>query len=282
MNSFSLEKRVRPVVKWAGGKTGPLSQLVGHFPKNFNRYFEPFLGGGAAFLALRPGVPAVINDFNAELMALYMTIRDCPQELMEQLDHLASHYSEKFYYDLRQSILTDPVSAAARTLFLNKTGFNGLYRLNSKGGFNVPFGKRPACPTLYHKSNLLAASLRLRNAEIRNEDFELVIGAAGPGDFVYCDPPYEPLSQSACFTAYTASGFSQADQLRLRCACQSAVDRGASVAVSNSSAAFILELFAHWRLKKIVAKRAINSQGHQRGEIREVLALLGGNGRTAR
>jgi len=270
---FDFDARARPVVKWVGGKSGPLKQLIEQFPSEFKTYWEPFVGGGAVFLALKVGTPAVINDTNSEIIDLYEVIRDTPELLTQALDVLASEYSEEKYYLLRSEVPIDKVAKAARTVFLNKTGFNGLYRLNSKGLFNVPFGKRTSCPELYDIENLQRVSQRLKNALLCRVDFEAVIDRAQPGDFVYCDPPYEPLSRTSAFTSYTAGGFSQDEQARLEKACAAAVRRGVCVAVSNSTAPFILSLYEKWNVRQVLAKRAINSKGTGRGEIAEVLAI---------
>ena len=196
---------------------------------------------------------------------------------MAALDALARDYAEAHYYALREQAPVEPVARAARMVFLNKTGFNGLYRQNSRGLFNVPFGKRVRCPMLYDRENILALSARLLHTEILNEDFESVIDRAGAGDFVYCDPPYEPLSSTSSFNSYTGGGFSQSEQARLRDACADAAKRGAIVAVSNSSAPFIKDLYSEWDVRSVSARRAINSKGSSRGEIEEVLVILDSN-----
>ena len=272
---FSIEHKAKPVLKWAGGKSGSLPQLLENFPGDFCRYVEPFVGGGAVYFALNPSIPALINDSNAELIELYEVIRDTPGRLRAELDQLSKRYSEKFYYELRASVLKDKLARVARMVFLNKTGFNGLYRLNSKGGFNVPFGKRKKCPALYAEENLLAVSKRLQSAEITRDDFERIIDKTRAGDFVYCDPPYHPISATSSFNSYTAGGFSRKEQTRLKEACKRAADRGVVVAISNSSAKFILELYSEWDIKMISARRAINSKGTSRGEINETLVILG-------
>ena len=172
MNLFAHDTKAKPVLKWAGGKSGPLVQLIEYFPPRFTRYVEPFVGGAAVFLSLDPKVPAVINDSNADLIELYRVVRDVPSDLMTELDKLATKYSEEFFYRVRAEMPKNTIKRAARMVFLNKTGFNGLYRLNSKGKFNVPFGKRVKCPALYKKENLLSVSARLRSSEIYNSDFE--------------------------------------------------------------------------------------------------------------
>lgn len=270
---FSIEDRVRPILKWAGGKSGLLPQLIKHFPSSFSRFVEPFIGGGAVFFALKPEVPALINDSNHELTNLYTVVRDAPEQLMAALDALAVKYSEDFYYQLRSSSPSNVVEQTARTVFLNKTGFNGLYRQNSKGDFNVPFGKRLACPQLYDRDNILRASLHLKSTEIQSVDFEGILNSAGKGDFVYCDPPYEPLSQTSSFNAYKGNGFSQDDQRRLRDAAARAAAQGAFVAISNSTADFIMLLYKDWDLRGLFARRAINSKGSGRGAIPEVLIV---------
>jgi len=194
---------------------------------------------------------------------------------MAALDALARDYAEAHYYALREQAPVEPVARAARMVFLNKTGFNGLYRQNSRGLFNVPFGKRVRCPMLYDRENILALSARLLHTEILNEDFESVIDRAGAGDFVYCDPPYEPLRPTSSFNAYKAGGFSRSDQIRLRSACLRAAARGASVAVSNSAAPFVVDLYAADTVHRVLARRAINSKATSRGVIEEVLVRFG-------
>jgi DNA adenine methylase len=268
------EIRVKPVLKWAGGKSGLLPQLLPLFPKNFDRYFEPFMGGGAVFFSLGFTGKSYLNDLNSELIDLYETVRDKPTQLMRELDTLAQKYSEEFYYQLRAEYPESKLARAARTVFLNKSGFNGLYRQNSKGYFNVPFGKREKCPALYDKENLLNASASLQHTKLQSLDFEEILDAAKNGDFVYCDPPYEPLSRTSSFNAYQGGGFSQAEQRRLKEACIRAQNRGASIVISNSSAEFIKELYSDCEVISISARRAINSKGESRGKIEELAILL--------
>jgi DNA adenine methylase len=266
--------RIKPILKWAGGKSGLMSQLTPLFPKTYRKYFEPFIGGGAVFFSLDFSGLSFINDLNTELIDLYETVRDEPQKLMTALDALSKQYCEDFYYQLRSTKPDTRVDRAARTIFLNKTGFNGLYRQNSKGEFNVPFGKRIQCPALYDRDNFLRASSLLQRATLSSIDFEELINQAGAGDFVYCDPPYEPLSRTSSFNAYHGSGFSHDDQRRLKDACIRAQQRGAFVVISNSAADFIKELYSDCQLTYIAARRAINSKGSSRGAIDEVAVLL--------
>lgn len=271
---FDIGARARPVLKWAGGKSALLEQLVPLFPQKFSRYVEPFLGGGAVFLSLQPGVAALGNEINPELFNLYSVLRDAPEQLMQKLDEHAAQYSKEFYYALRAETPTTPVARAARTLFLNKTGFNGLYRQNARGQFNVPFGHRKKCPALYKQANIQEVQRRLLHVNLSNLDFEAVVSQCGAGDFIYCDPPYEPLSATSSFNSYTGGGFDRREQKRLHDALAGAVRRGASVAVSNSSAPYVAELYMHWEIHRVKARRAINSVAVRRGEIDEFLILM--------
>lgn len=271
---FHQEKKrqLKPALKWAGGKTGLIPQLLRHFPTSFERYLEPFLGGGAVFFALAQRSKSIVNDLNPEITNLYEVIRDEPVKLMQALDVLSESYSEVFYYELRAAQPRNRVAKAARTLFLNKTCFNGLYRQNSRGEFNVPFGKRSKVPKLYDAHHLAQMSRALRKTKLLNQDFEKVIDLAKEGDFVYCDPPYEPLSSTSSFNHYTSRGFSKKEQERLWEACNRAVSRGALVAVSNSDCPFIRKLFKNWKIVVLNSRRSINSRGTGRGLISEVLA----------
>lgn len=270
-----MTSRAKPILKWAGGKSGLLRQLWPLFPRAFERYVEPFLGGAAVFLSLPKEGPALLNDVNEELVHLYSTVRDRPSDLMTTLTAFSQSYSEEFYYSLRARTDLTGAERAARTVFLNKAGFNGLYRQNSKAEFNVPFGKRARCPTLFDADNLAAVSRRFANATLTNFDFESVLEQSGGGDFVYCDPPYSPVSETASFTSYTGRGFGSEEQKRLRVACDAAVDRGAIVAVSNSWTPEMLALFEGWNVHEIQARRAINSKGDRRGKVAELLAIRG-------
>jgi DNA adenine methylase len=272
--NFCLQNKVRPILKWAGGKSSLLSQLVPHFPKKFNRYMEPFFGGGAVFFSLAEGIPAIINDSNPNLFNLYSVIRDFPHELNEILKLYTEKYSEEFYYELRNTKVENKIEEAAKTLFLNKTCFNGLYRQNSKGEFNVPFGKRIKCPALSNLENILFVSQKLKKANLFNEDFEKILSISCAGDFIYCDPPYEPLSRTSSFNSYTGLGFSQKDQERLYESVKQASLKGATIALSHSSAPFILNLYKEFKIHKILARRSINSNGAKRGKINEVLILI--------
>lgn len=270
---FLHGSRTRPFLKWAGGKTNSLPRLIQHFPVSFKRYVEPFVGGGSVFLSLRPGVAASLNDSNEELINAYKVVRESPGELMKRLDRLAARYSEEFFFKVRSSLPSEKVARAARLIFLNKTCFNGLYRTNSKGEFNVSFGKRERCPELYDSENLVEIAERLRKVHLSAGDFEDLIDSCGEGDFVYCDPPYVPVSPTANFSSYTRDGFSFVDHSRLRDAAERAEKRGAVVFVSNSNSEIVRQLYARWQAIPLEAPRCINSRGDKRGPVVELLLV---------
>ena len=270
----SKDPRIKPLLKWAGGKSSLIASLTEFFPTKFDRYMEPFVGGGAVFFSLQFGNPSLVNDFNLEIVSLYEVVRDQPGELMTELTEMARHYSEEYFYMVRSQTPEGKCARAARTIFLNKTGFNGLYRQNAKGGFNVPFGKRPQCPALFDEANLIRASQLLHSASLSSCDFEVIIDKAGKGDFVYCDPPYEPLTKTSSFNSYKGGGFTQADQLRLMNCCARAAQRGAWIVISNSAADFIKDLYKEHNIHFVQASRAINSKGDKRGKIDEVVVVF--------
>jgi DNA adenine methylase len=270
----------KPFLKWVGGKQKLLPQLLPHFPKEYNRYIEPFLGGGAVFFALDFDGECILNDLNSELIRAYASIRRAPHLVAEALDMWEKCYSEGFYYSLRGTALSEDVPSAlsARLIYLNKTCFNGLYRVNKQGMFNVPFGKRKTCPQLYEKHEngpFWPQSTKLQQATLWNLSFEKVLESAGEGDFVYCDPPYEPVSKTSKFNRYQAGGFLQGQQILLRWMCLKAAARGAKVLISNSDAPFIRELYATEPIIEIEAPRSVNSDGAKRGKVKELLIKMG-------
>ncbi len=259
----------RPFLKWAGGKSQLLGRLQARVPPSYGRYFEPFLGGGALFFALRPA-RGVLSDVNREIIDCYTAVRDDVTGLVAALgDH---RYESKHYYAVRDA---DPaklslIERAARTIFLNKTGFNGLYRVNRAGKFNVPFG-RYAKPAICDESKLRACSAALANVELVAADFERAACRAAAGDFVYFDPPYVPISRTAAFTAYAPGGFDLDAQSRLATVFGQLAERGVAVLLSNSDVPAIRKLYAAYRIDVIEATRVINCKATHRGPVREVL-----------
>ncbi len=265
----------RPFLKWAGGKTQLASALLERMPTSFNVYHEPFVGSGAVFFSLyceRKIRHAILSDLNAELIDTYLAIRDYVYEVIEILSEFP--YNEEFYYDIRAK---DPwklslPERAARMIYLNKTGYNGLYRVNRQGMFNVPFGRYKS-PKYLDIENLLAVSHALHTIEIYCTPFETVINRANAGDWVYFDPPYVPVSQTANFTSYHANGFSLEDQRQLRDVCVELTKNNVYITLSNSDTEFIRSLYksTYFVIDKVLAKRAINCDGAKRGKITELI-----------
>ncbi len=265
----------RPFLKWAGGKTQLADALLEHMPPGFNVYHEPFVGSGALFFRLyREGKirRAVLSDSNLELIDTYRAIRDHLQEVLQLL--AGYPYTQEFYYALREK---DPwqlslSERAARMIYLNKTGYNGLYRVNRQGKFNVPFGKYKS-PKYFDPENLQAVSRALQEVEILCAPFETILERAASGDWVYFDPPYIPLSSTACFTSYQPNGFGLSDQRHLRDVCISLSQNGIYVMISNSDTEMTRSLydFPCFRLHKVLARRVINSNSARRGKITELI-----------
>jgi DNA adenine methylase len=269
---------VRPFLKWAGGKRQLLDELKKNMPKKYNTYYEPFIGGGAFFFELQRE-KAVINDSNAELINCYQVIRDNPNELLEDLK---KHKNEaEYYYSVRDldrkednySKLSS-VERASRIIYLNKTCYNGLFRVNSQGHFNVPFG-RYKNPDLINQAVIKAVHDYLKNNEIviLNGDFEKALDSANKSDFIYFDPPYDPVSDTSSFTGYDVNGFNKDEQERLKKVIDSLHDRGCRFLLSNAYTDYIVKLYDHkdYRQIKISAIRAINSNADKRGKIDEIL-----------
>jgi DNA adenine methylase len=262
-----------PVVKWAGGKRQLLSEIMQNLPKQFNRYFEPFIGGGALFFTLQPE-QGYISDINEELVNLYKVIQSDVQAL---IDELASHENtENYFFSIRNIDRTPEyenwtaVQKASRFIFLNRTCFNGLYRVNSRGEFNVPYG-RYKNPQLVNVENLLNCSELLKQTVIAHADFTAIETMVKKGDFVYFDPPYMPLTPTASFTAYTKEGFDVEMQIKLKKLCDALDKKGVHFLLSNSDVPFIRELYDEYTVKTVFASRAINASGSGRGKITEVL-----------
>ena len=296
---------VRSLLKWAGGKRQLLPALRGYYPESFERYCEPFLGSGAVFFDLHgdgrlEGKPARLTDVNGDLIGCYRMVRDEADAVIEQLAALAEEHRGRgadCYYDVRD-LRFNPARAAlgdrrataytpalaAMLIYLNRTGYNGLFRLNRKGGFNVPAG-RYVEPRICDAAHVraVARAFGAPGVSIECAPFDATLTAAGPGDFVYCDPPYAPLSATSNFASYTAEGFSALDQRRLQRAVIGAARRGAIVVVSNSSAAEIERAYtapaaqgAQLTVERVPARRAINSRAGLRGPVEELVITNAG------
>lgn len=267
---------IRPFLKWVGGKTKLLPQLLPLLPKRINTYYEPFLGGAAVFFHLAStGLinRAVLNDFNPELINCYRVVRDFPEELIEQTARLK--FDPGVFKELRaiRPSALSPVRRAARTIYLNRTGFNGLYRLNKKGEFNVPWGKY-VNPTILDAPRIRACGEALnRYASLYSEDFSSVVEAAVAGDVVYFDPPYVPLNATSNFRSYTKEGFGLQDQKRLALCFRQLVERGVAVLASNSDTPLVRELYSDFETHVVHMRRNINSKGEGRGPINELLLV---------
>lgn len=270
--------RAKPFVKWVGGKRQLLKQFyeLGLYPSGFNgttgTYYEPFVGGGAVFFELTPR-HAVISDANMELMYTYEVIRDNVNEL---IDSLKKHQNTKeyFMYMRGQDVSSlDKLDIASRFIYLNRTCFNGMYRVNRKGQFNVPYGKYKD-PTICDESNLRAVSDILKNVKIINDDYRYVVRNSQPGDFIYFDPPYYPLNATSSFTSYTKDSFLDNEQIELRDTFSRLSNLGCYVMLSNSNTEFIKNIYsglAGVKIHEVSAARAINSKGNRRGRIKELV-----------
>lgn len=258
-------------MKWAGGKSQLLHSLEQYFPKDFGTYYEPFLGGGAVFFYLvdkRPRFNAVLSDINEELMTTYNVIKERVEDLIVQLDSHTMKYKKSpkdYYYEVRTQEPFDDVEKAARLIFLNKTCYNGLYRVNKNGKFNVPFGQYKN-PKICDRQNLRAVNqvLRCSNAKILPADYQEATKDAKKGDFIYFDPPYQPVSVTANFTSYTHSGFSIEDQERLGKWFRELDKRECQIVLSNSDAKEVLEIYEGFEIHRVQALRAISCKGDQR------------------
>jgi len=249
---------------------------IGHLTTK-GRYHEPFIGGGALFFGLfREGrlltdEEAFLSDTNLNLIEVYEAIKDDVEALIEQLRlHEAAHCND-YYYQVRKEVPDLSVARAARVIYLNKTCFNGLYRENSKGLFNVPIGRYKKTPTICDQDNLHAVSKALKQVEISARSFESILDCTEKGDFVYFDPPYHPLTETASFTAYAKGGFGVEEQRRLADVFAQLDGNGVRVLLSNSSTPLIEELYGAFKLKEVSASRAVNSKANRRGPVMEVL-----------
>ncbi len=268
----------RPFVKWAGGKRQIIDKLKEYVPDEFDTYYEPFVGGGALLFELSPK-KAVINDSNKELMNVYNVL--CDEEKFKKMCSVLNNYEvnhgEAFFYEIRSKDknkktfdrLSD-YTRAARTIYLNKACFNGLYRVNSKNEFNVPFGKKTKVNT-YDGGNLITVSnyLTMNDVKIMSVDFEEAVKDAKKGDFIYFDPPYD--SDTKTFNSYTEEGFGKEEQVRLSRVYKELANKGCYVMLSNHNTMLVKELYKDYNIHKIEAKRNINANGKKRGMVEEVI-----------
>ncbi len=262
-----------PIVKWVGGKRQLMFELLKNMPENYNRYFEPFIGGGALFFELQPE-NAYISDMNEELINLYSIVRDNVYKLMHDLSK--HKITKEYFLEIRNLDRTDKytklsdIEKASRFIYLNRTCFNGMYRVNSQGQFNVPFGHYKN-PRIIDENNLLNCSELLKKTEIKCADFSEIINKVQKGDFVYFDPPYVPLNETSSFTSYTKDGFDIDMQFKLREVCDELDSMGVKFMLSNSDTKLVNELYVNYNIKKVFASRQINANANGRGKITEVL-----------
>lgn len=270
-------KNVSPVLKWAGGKTQLLGQLTSLMPnEEIITYCEPFLGGGAMLFSIQPGV-AYVNDINVGLMNLYNVIKHFPEALIAELSSYEN--TAEFYYKIRgfdrdaeRFTALSAVEQAARFIYLNKTCFNGLYRENRQGQFNVSYGKYKN-PDFVNAEGIRAVSQYFNAANIyfTSMDFSEVLKTLPSGSFVYLDPPYDPVSETANFTSYTRYGFTKDDHIRLKQCCDELTARGIKFMLSNSNTDFIRQLYTGYFITEVSARRAINCNGNGRGGVTELV-----------
>ena len=269
----ALNEKTYPIIKWVGGKRQLMFELLKNMPENYNRYFEPFIGGGALFFELQPN-KAYISDMNKELINLYQVVRDNVDELIADLQK--HDITKEYFMEIRNIDRTDEyenwsdIQKASRFIYLNRTCFNGMYRVNSKGEFNVPFGHYKN-PRILDENNLINCSNLLQRTEIKHADFSKILKKVKKDDFVYFDPPYVPLSETSSFTSYTKDGFDMDMQFKLRDVCDELDTMGVKFLLSNSDTKLVNELYENYNIKKVFASRQINANADGRGKITEVL-----------
>lgn len=270
----------RPLLKWAGGKRQLLHEIMEKIPSRFETYWEPFIGGAALFFGISAtsssaGRRSVLSDINPDLCLFYETVKGNPAELIEYMESLEFGNNPVDYYEARETFNRMrgneyPIEKSGLLLYLNRHCFNGLYRVNSKGEFNVPFGSYIS-PKMPSREHIISASETLQNAVILNKDFQEVLSNAEARDFVYLDPPYEPVSSSSNFTAYSSKGFNREEQVRLSSVLKELDRKGTSFLLSNSGNSFLEELYDGFHIKTVEARRNINSKGSKRGTVSEIL-----------
>ncbi|WP_231833441.1 DNA adenine methylase [Limosilactobacillus fastidiosus] len=267
-----------PFIKWVGGKRQLLTELEKYYPQDFHRYFEPFIGGGANLLNFLPK-RAVINDFNEELVNAWQVVKEQPEELINLIENHASNDSKEYYLDVRLAdrdgrlARMSLVERAARFIYLNKAGFNGLWRVNSKGQNNVPYGAHKTVNVPVDAIRSDHHYLASNDVKILQGDYQAAVAGAKENDFVYFDPPYIPVNQTAAFTSYTKNGFGLAQQEELRDLALKLANRGVKVMLSNSDVPLIEQLYSErqFHIHHVQARRSVNSKGNKRGKVGEVI-----------
>jgi DNA adenine methylase len=267
-----------PIVKWVGGKTKLLPELLARMPPTYRRYYEPFAGGAALFFRAAPA-RAVLADSNADLIGLYTAVAGNVEAVIRRLEQHRARHDQRHYYETRarwndHAASWDAIGRAAAFIYLNKTCFNGLWRVNRAGDFNVPIG-RYTDPPICVPETLRAAHAALGRARLRCADYLEAVADAERGDFLYFDPPYDPVTTTANFTSYTAGAFGPDDQRALAEAARALVARGCRVMLSNSDTPFIRSLYRGFRIDRVKCARAINSNASRRGEVDEVIVVGG-------
>ncbi len=272
-------------MKWVGGKTRLLPEIAARMPRSYGRYFEPFCGGAALFFSMAPRT-AVIADRNADLVATYRAVAIDVEGVIRRLAIHREAHGEKHYYATRARwndahVVWSPLDRAAAFIYLNRTCYNGLWRVNRSGGYNVPMG-RYKNPPICDAEGLRAASRALARATILCADYRAAVADARAGDLVYFDPPYDPVTTTSNFVSYTADAFSRDDQATLATTAHELADRGVAVVLSNSDTPFIRSLYRGLRIDRVRCARAINSVAEKRGEVDEVIVMGGFTPRAAR
>ncbi len=282
LSADSSRPRLRPFVKWAGGKASLIRHLLSFVPGSLANYYEPFLGGGAVFLAVcrrDTKFNAFLSDTNSELINSYKVIKSEPSDLIRSLSKLRRRYrstpnKEDFYYEIRAREPTGTIERATRFIFLNKTCYNGLYRVNPRGEFNVPFGHH-VNPKIFDENNISEVSKALREtrAILRTTDYQKATATCRKGDFVYFDPPYHPSSETSSFTDYTPKGFREQDQEELSRVFANLVKRGCRVLLSNSDTGLVRKLYGNYNRKSILVNRPISCVGTGRKGFKEMIVV---------
>lgn len=274
---YKIKGDITPILKWAGGKRKLIPEIKKRIPENYNTYFEPFVGGGSVFLTLQPD-KCCVNDFNSELINVYSVVKNNLTELIEILKVHKEKHSKEYYYQIRTLDRTgdieqmNAIERAARIIYLNHTCYNGLYRVNSKGQYNTPMGKY-VNPKILDENNLIKANkyFNEHNVIFLNGDYYETFAYMKENDFVYLDPPYDPITASSAFTMYTELGFNKDDQIKLKEFCDKLTEKNIKFLQSNSDTKFIRELYKDYKIEIVQMPRMINSKGDKRQNINEVL-----------